>query len=57
MFFYLNKKDYTEDLITYTRLSQNYTATLNNRMTLIGNSITGIGFIPVSYTHLPSGIP
>ena len=46
MFFYLNKKDYTEDLITYTRLSQNYTATLNNRMTLIGNSITGIGFIP-----------
>ena len=46
MFFYLNNNDYTEELITYTRLYQNYTATLNNRMTLIGNSITGIGFIP-----------
>lgn len=46
LFFFLNKKEYTQDMLAYTHYAQEYTSTLNNRMTLLGNSITGIGFIP-----------
>ena len=46
LYFFLNKKEYTQDLLSYTHCAQDFTSTLNNRMTLLGNSITGIGFIP-----------
>lgn len=46
LYFFLNKKEYTQDLLSYTHYAQDFTSTLNNRMTLLGNSITGIGFIP-----------
>lgn len=49
LYYFLNKKEYTDDIYTFNRFAQDYTSTLNNRMTLLGNSITGIGFIPDKY--------
>lgn len=49
LYYFLNKKEYTDDIYTFNRFAQDYTSTLNNRMTLLGNSITGVGFIPYKY--------
>lgn len=46
LYYFLNKKDYKENYVAYTQYVQAYNKTLNNRMTLLGNSISGVGFIP-----------
>ncbi len=46
LYYFLNKKDYRENYVAYTQYVQAYNKTLNNRMTLLGSSISGVGFIP-----------
>ncbi|MCM1134482.1 MAG: histidine kinase [Clostridium sp.] len=46
MYYFLNRKDYTENYVDYTHYVQAYNKTLNTRMTLLGDSIIGVGFIP-----------
>lgn len=45
-YFFLNRKEYKKYFLDYTHYLQAYNRTMNNRMTLLGNSIVGVGFIP-----------
>ena len=45
-YFFLNNRDYREELNAYSQYERDYITAMNNRMTLLGDSIYGVGFIP-----------
>ena len=45
-YYFLNEKDYTEDLYAYSMYERDYISDMNSRVTLLGDSMIGIGFLP-----------
>ena len=45
-YYFLNEKDYTEDLYAYSMYERDYISDMNSRVTLLGDSMVGIGFLP-----------
>ena len=45
-YYFLNEKDYTEDLYAYSLYERDYISDMNSRVTLLGDSMIGIGFLP-----------
>ena len=45
-YYFLNEKDYTEDLYAYSMYERDYISDMNSRVTLLGDSMIGIGLLP-----------